>query len=170
MIGVPAEGAEVTFDRTTQITLEHPVRVPGATLLAGDYVFILSTSEVVWIRNEVDNQVYGPYFTRPVRRSTSSSRRKIVVRVSAASGIPTLRVWFGRRRFRILDDDQSVSVESGRSVGASVPGPGSGARRAWAHSLYRLMNSRRVSCVGSGLSVTEISSMVSNQRFSLTHS
>ena len=65
---------------------------------AGDYVFTLSASEVVWIRNEDDSQVYGPYFTRPVRRPTSSARRKIVVRRSAASGIPTLRGWFGRHR------------------------------------------------------------------------
>ena len=44
LLGAPAEAAEMTFDRATHITLEDPVRVPGATLPAGDYVFTLSAS------------------------------------------------------------------------------------------------------------------------------
>ncbi len=80
------------------MTFEHPVRVPGATLPAGHYVFTVGASRVVWIRNEDDNHVYGPYFTLPIRRLewASTSKRKIVVERSAdANGIPTLRGWFG---------------------------------------------------------------------------
>ncbi len=98
VLGAPAEAA----DRTTHLTLEHPVRVPGATLPAGHYVFTLNPNHaVVWIRNEDDSHVYGPYFTRPLRRLKSTSQRKIVVERSAdVNGIPTLRGWFGRHRER----------------------------------------------------------------------
>ena len=46
LLSVPAEAA---FDsRTTHMTFDHPVRVPGATLPAGHYVFTVDTSHVVW--------------------------------------------------------------------------------------------------------------------------
>ncbi len=97
-LGVPAE-AQVAHNRTTHLTLEFPVRVPGATLPAGHYVFTVKASEVVWIRNEDDSHVYGPYFTRPLRRVNSTATPKIVVERSAgANGIPTLRGWVGRHR------------------------------------------------------------------------
>ena len=81
------------------MTFEHAVRVPGATLPAGHYVFTVTPSYAVWIRNEDDNQVYGPYLTRPIRRFKSTSSRKIMVtRSVVANSIPTLRGWFGRHR------------------------------------------------------------------------
>ena len=48
-----------------------------------------------WIRNEDNNQVYGPYQIQARRRHEATSKRKIVVERSA-DGIPTLRAWFGR--------------------------------------------------------------------------
>ena len=97
VLGAPAEAA----GRTTHMTLEHPVRVPGATLPEGHYVFTVTSSDVVWIRNEDDNHVYGPYLTRQLRRLKSTSKRKILVKRSAdVNGIPTLRGWFGRHRER----------------------------------------------------------------------
>ena len=97
-LGVPAE-AQVAFDRTTHLTLEHPVRVPDATLPAGHYVFTVKASDVVWIRNEDDSRVYGPYFTRPIRRVNTTSRPKIVVEGSNSDTvIPNLRGWVGRHR------------------------------------------------------------------------
>ncbi len=94
VLSVPAEAA----GRTTHMTFEHPVRVPGDTLPAGHYVFTVgaSASDVVWIRNEDDSHVYGPYLTLPIRRLEWAGKRKIVVERSAdANGIPTLRGWFG---------------------------------------------------------------------------
>ncbi len=97
VLGAPAEAA----DRTTHLTLDYAVRVPGATLPAGHYVFTVGTSDVVWIRNEDDNHVYGPYLTRPLRRLKSTNKRKILVeRPAAVNGILTLRGWFGRHRER----------------------------------------------------------------------
>jgi len=99
-LGVPAE-AQVAHNRTTHLTLEFPVRVPGATLPAGHYVFTVKASEVVWIRNEDDSHVYGPYFTLPIRRAKSTSQRKIIVEHSGViNSIPTLRGWFGHHRER----------------------------------------------------------------------
>ncbi len=100
LLSVPAEA----YGRTTHMTLEHAVRVPGATLPAGHYVFTVDTSHVVWIRNEDDNHVYGPYLTRPVQRLKSTSSRKIIVTRSGVANNPfTLRGWFGRHRERGVD-------------------------------------------------------------------
>ena len=101
LLSVPAEAAfnGAHNGRTTHMTFDHPVRVPGATLPAGHYVFTVDTSNVVWIRNEDDNHVYGPYLTRPVQRFKSTSSRKIIVtRSGVANNILTLRGWFGRHR------------------------------------------------------------------------
>ena len=93
LLSVPAEA----YGRTTHMTFEHAVRVPGATLPAGHYVFTVGNSHVVWISNEDDSHVYGPYLTRPIRRLKSTSTRKIVVTRSAdGDRIPTLRGWFGQ--------------------------------------------------------------------------
>ena len=102
VLGAPAEAADSTTHLTTHVTLEHPVRVPGATLPEGHYIFTLNPNHaVVWIRNEDDNHVYGPYFTLPLRRTQSTAQAKIVVERSAdPNGIPTLRGWFGRHRER----------------------------------------------------------------------
>ncbi len=98
LLSVPAEAA----GRTTHLTFEHPVRVPGATLPAGHYVFTVNSShDVVWIRNEDDSHVYGAYFTRPIRRFKSTNKRKILVTRSAyGDRIPTLRGWFGQHTER----------------------------------------------------------------------
>ena len=100
-LGASAE-ADGSSDGTTHLTFEHPVRVPGATLSAGSYVFTVDmNSQAVWIRREDDSHVYGPYLTRPRRRLESTTNRKIVVQRSAdANGIPTLRAWFGRYQER----------------------------------------------------------------------
>ena len=97
LVNAPAE-ANLLDDRTTHLVLEFPVRVPGATLPAGHYVFTVDQSHaVVWIRNEDNSHLYGPYLTRSRRRLEPTSTRKIVVERSAdANGIPTLRAWFGR--------------------------------------------------------------------------
>ncbi len=97
LVNAPAE-ANAFEDGTTHLVLEFPVRVPGATLPAGHYVFTVNQSHaVVWIRNEDDGLVYGPYLTRSRQRLESTRTRKIVVERSAdANGIPTLRAWFGR--------------------------------------------------------------------------
>ena len=94
LLSVPAEA----YGRTTHMTFEHAVRVPGATLPAGHYVFTVDPSHVVWIRNEDDNHVYGPYFTRPIQRlsKSTSSRKIIVTRSGVANNILTLRGWFGQ--------------------------------------------------------------------------
>ena len=68
--------------------------MPEATLPAGHYVFTVSTAHVVWIRNEDDSHVYGPYFTRPVRRLKSTSTRKIMVGPAYENLLPALRGWF----------------------------------------------------------------------------
>ncbi len=97
LVNAPAE-ANTFEDRTTHLVLEFPVRVPGATLPAGHYVFTVNQrAGVVWIRNEDNSHLYGAYLIRSRRRLESTSTRKIVIERSAdANGIPTLRAWFGR--------------------------------------------------------------------------
>ena len=106
LVNAPAEANGAFKDRTTHLVLEHPVRVPGATLPAGHYLFTVDPSHrVVWIHNEDDSHVYGPYFTRVYGRyytwPSGRLERKIVVEPSAdANGIPTLRAWHGRFQLR----------------------------------------------------------------------
>ena len=56
LVNAPAEANGAFKDRTTHLVLEHPVRVPGATLPAGHYLFTVDPSHrVVWIHNEDDS-------------------------------------------------------------------------------------------------------------------
>ncbi len=96
VLGVPAEANSGFANRTTHLELEYAVAVPEATLPAGHYVFEVDPSQdVVWIRNEDNGHVYGPYFTRVRRRLESTRERKILVERSG-DGITILRGWFGR--------------------------------------------------------------------------
>ncbi len=122
LLSAPAEAA---FNgKTTHMTFDHPIRVPGATLPAGHYVFTVDTSNVVWIRNEDGSHVYGAYVTRPLRRFKSTSqrhplRRKIMVeRSGVANSIPTLRGWFGPHRAR------GYELSGKRSLSASFSARG----------------------------------------------
>ena len=104
VLSVPAEAA---FNpRTIHMTFENPIRVPGATLPAGHYVFTIDQGKagshlVVWIRNKDDNHVYGAYLTQPLQRVKPTREDQILVeRSEDANGIPSLRGWFGRNRVR----------------------------------------------------------------------
>ena len=100
-------------ENDTHLTFEHPVRISGATLPAGRYVFHNDKSgSVVWVLSEDDGTVFGPYLTVPRSRTTASRERVVVFeRPLDAGGAPTVRAWFGRNK---LDGREFVDAPNGR--------------------------------------------------------
>ena len=85
-------------ENDTHLTFEHPVRISGATLPAGSYVFRNDKNgSIVWILSEDDGTVFGPYLTLPRSRTTATRERVVVFeRPLDEGGAPTVRAWFGR--------------------------------------------------------------------------
>ena len=96
----PAEASSRGGSETTHMTFTHPVRIPGATLPAGAYVFQLALSKhAVWIISEDDGKSFGPYLLLQRHRTGSDTKRKIIVTRSDWTGAaPTIRAWFGQYR------------------------------------------------------------------------
>ena len=96
-----APGAEAGDpERDTHITLTHDVRVPGATLPAGSYVFVVNREHsAAWIHAEGSNRVYGPFLTRArLAPGTSPERRVVLMPATGEDETPWLRAWFGRNQ------------------------------------------------------------------------
>ena len=95
-----ANGPGAGMDRTTHMTFQHPVRIPGVTLPAGRYVFQVNDSkQAVWIFSEDNREVFGPYLISPRRRLESTTKRVVIFdRSPEAGGVPAIRGWFGRHR------------------------------------------------------------------------
>ena len=93
-----ASAASVDFD--THITFKEPVRIPGATLPAGDYVFQRDeNNHAVWVLSETDDAVFGPYLIRPRTRVQASPERLVILERPATAGTPrTLRAWLGEHK------------------------------------------------------------------------
>ncbi len=104
VVGPAEAGSWMGGYETTHMTFSDPVRIPGATLPAGSYVFRLTQSKhAVWIIDEEDGTVFGPYLTRPRQRrgSRADNKRVILVdRTADAGGVPVIRAWFGRYQDR----------------------------------------------------------------------
>ena len=118
-LGASAE-ADWSSDGTTHLTFEHPVRVPGATLSEGSYVFTVDmNSQAVWIRREDDSHVY-----RTLPDTAAPTTRVDKPHGSSWSGVPRTR---------------TVSPPSVRGSGAtksvdmspSTHGPAATSQRSW---------------------------------------
>ena len=92
LVLVPGQAGAANVDFDTHITLEEPVRIPGGTLPAGDYVFQRDQNgEALWIFSESDGVVFGPYLIRG-RNKVQASRERLVIleRPANAGTLPRL--------------------------------------------------------------------------------
>ena len=97
---VPGQAGAASVEFDTHITFKEPVRIPGATLPAGDYVFQRDqNNHAVWVLSETDGAVFGPYLIRPRNRVQASRERLVILERPAKAGTPrTLRAWFGQHQ------------------------------------------------------------------------
>src|SRR5688572_1621895 len=87
---VPIASAD-TFNKKTKLTFSQPIRVPGATLSAGTYIFKLvdsqSSRNIIQIMNLRENRLYTTVLAIPDYRLNPSSHT-IMTFGEVGSGCP----------------------------------------------------------------------------------
>jgi len=94
-----ATGKTMDNRRTTYFTFSGAVRMPGATLPAGTYIFEVvnpdSSSDVVSVRSRDRSKVYLMQFTRFVERPSKGNLKATVALGETADGIPPpVKTWY----------------------------------------------------------------------------
>jgi hypothetical protein len=94
---VPIASAD-TFNKKTKLTFSQPIRVPGATLSAGTYIFKLvdsqSSRNIIQIMNLRENRLYTTVLAIPDYRLNPSSHT-IMTFGEVGSGCPAaVKSWF----------------------------------------------------------------------------
>ena len=88
-----------SWDETTYLTFAAPVKVPGATLPAGTYVFRLADTytnrDIVQIMNPEQTKIYATVVAVPAYRQQPTSGTVITFAASTAAAAPdALQAWF----------------------------------------------------------------------------
>jgi hypothetical protein len=90
------------YDKKTDVTIDRPIQVPGATLQPGKYMFILMNSSsdrhIVEIKSEDGKKLYATTFTTAARRLRPEGKKEdgvILTFYEMPAGTPdALRQWF----------------------------------------------------------------------------
>src|SRR5262252_5304593 len=79
----------------TILTLDEAMRVPGATLTPGTYVFELAdpntSRDVVNIIRQIDNKLMTSAFVRPMVRNTDEHGLALEVAMPGSTAVPMLK-------------------------------------------------------------------------------
>jgi hypothetical protein len=88
-----------SWDETTYFTFAAPIKVPGATLPAGSYVFRLADSytnrDIVQIMNPEQTKIYATVVALPTYRQEPTNSTVITFAASPAAAAPdAVQAWF----------------------------------------------------------------------------
>ena len=92
-------GAQISAQRTTYLTFDHPVRLPGVALGAGTYIFELATpdgaTDIVRVLSRDRATAYFMGFTRNVTRPSGLPSSNVVSLGEAKPGeLRPVTVWW----------------------------------------------------------------------------
>jgi hypothetical protein len=86
------------YDKKTDVTIDRPIQVPGATLQPGTYMFILLNSSsdrhIVEIKSEDGKKLYAMAFTAAARRVTPTSKVALTFYEMPEGTPDAIRQWF----------------------------------------------------------------------------
>ena len=86
------------YDKKTDVTIDKPIQVPGATLQPGTYMFILMNSSsnrhIVEIKSEDGKKLYATTFTTAARRITPTAKVALTFYEMPAGTPDAVRQWF----------------------------------------------------------------------------
>jgi hypothetical protein len=85
--------------KTTYLTFNQPIRLPGVSLGSGTYIFEIAnpatSADVVRVLSRDRSKSYFMGFTRPVNRPSSLPRNQMVSLAESAAGTaPPVTVWW----------------------------------------------------------------------------
>jgi len=86
------------YDKKTDVTIDKPIQVPGATLQPGTYMFILMNSSsnrhIVEIKSEDGKKLYATTFTTAAQRITPTGKVVLSFYEMPAGTPDAVRQWF----------------------------------------------------------------------------
>lgn len=86
------------FNKKTKLSFSQPIRVPGATLAPGSYIFKLVDSQanrnIVQISNVRENKLYATILAIPDYRLNPSSQTVVTFGETGAGCAPAVKAWF----------------------------------------------------------------------------
>jgi hypothetical protein len=86
------------YDKKTDVTIDKPIQVPGATLQPGKYKFILMNSSsnrhIVEIKSEDGKTLYATTFTTAARRVTPTGKVALTFYEMPAGTPDAIRQWY----------------------------------------------------------------------------
>jgi hypothetical protein len=96
-LSIPSANADV-FNKKTKLTFSQPIRVPGATLSAGSYIFKLvdsqSSRNIIQIMNVRENRLYTTVLAIPDYRLNPQSHTVMTFGEVGAGCPPAVKAWF----------------------------------------------------------------------------
>jgi hypothetical protein len=128
-LSAPMQGA--SWDETTYFTFSSPVKVPGAVLPAGTYVFRIADSytsrDIVQIMNPEQTKIYATVAAVPAYRQEPTSGTVITFEGRPAAAFPdAVQTWFyplttyGHRFVYLSPSRKQKRIEIGADLHSSV--------------------------------------------------
>ena len=123
LCGPPVHADE--WNLKTIITLDEAMKVPGATLQPGTYIFQLAdpntSRDVVNITRMSDNKLVASAWVRPMVRNNDSQGLALEVAMPGSSSVPMLKGWMypgagGGREFIYTKGDDARLIAHAETV------------------------------------------------------
>ena len=131
LCGTPAHADE--WNLKTIVTIDEAMKVPGATLQPGTYIFQLAdpntSRDVVNIIRESDNKLITSAWVRPMVRNNDEHGLALEVAMPGSSSVPMLKGWMypglgGGREFIYTKGDDARLIAHAETVEIPVANRG----------------------------------------------